>query len=248
MPSTIRVSLWLLALGAGLAAGLLSWAAGEWTYPRFKMRDAIVLPANYYQTSGYQRQALHSEVMGRAHAAVERKRTTATFGFLGLVLGTALGLIGGLVAGFRPGAVAGAVAGGIVAGAVGAGLSWIVTPVYFQYLDPEQGFLALFLARAAIFMPLGAAAGLALGLGLYDRATFMSALCGGLAGALLGTIALESAISISFPLLPTFEVIPTGWPSRLITHLCVAAFTAAMAGLAAAKPVKKLAPSPAACP
>jgi hypothetical protein len=202
-------------------------------YHRFKLRDAIVYPPNYQQISGYQKLAVTAHAVGQAQVVVDRKKSAADFGLLGLVLGVSLGLIGGLAAGSSRLAITGAVAGGLAAAAAGAGLSFAATPLFYRYLDPEQGLLVLFLTHAAIFAALGAAAGLALGLGLGDRSSLARALFGGLLGALVGTFAFETADAVAFPLLRTFEVVPTEWLPRFIMHLCVAVCTAVMAGLAA---------------
>src|SRR5947207_508632 len=79
-----RLPLWLLTVGAGLVAGLISWAGGEATLDRFKLADEIVYPPNYKQISGYQKMAVQAEISVAAQAVVERKKAAVSFGFLGL--------------------------------------------------------------------------------------------------------------------------------------------------------------------
>jgi hypothetical protein len=234
----IKLPIWLLTLGAGLGAGLVSCAGGESFYDWFRLRDAIVYPPNYERISGYQKVAVTAQIETKALVVVERKRSAAAFGLLGLVLGVSLGLIGGLAAGSARSAVTGAVAGGVAAAAAGGGLSFAATPLFFRYLDPEQGLLVLFLTHAAIFAALGAASGLALALGLGDRSSLARAVFGGLLGALVGTFAFETANAVAFPLMRTFEVVPTEFLPRFMMHLCVAVCTALMAGLAAGNPAR----------
>src|SRR5262245_46880236 len=78
---------WLLTVGAGLLAGLISWAGGEATFDTFKLEDHIVYPPDYKQISGYQKLAVQSNIEGVARVVVERKKAAVAFGLLGLILG-----------------------------------------------------------------------------------------------------------------------------------------------------------------
>jgi len=225
----------LLALGAGIIAGLLSWAGGEATYDRFKISDAMVYPPNFEKVGGYERTALRSRIVGEARVVVERRRTATAFGLLGLFLGLALGLVGGLAGGSLRTGIRCATGGGVLGAAVAVSLSVILVPLFFRYKDPESGPLALFLTHAAIFAGIGAMCGWDLGWALGGRLAMVRTLLGGLAGALLGTFVYETASSLVFPLLSTDEPIPTEWVPRLMAHLAVAGCTALIAGLAAGK-------------
>ena len=114
-------------------------------------------------------EAVDAEVQGAALRAVNRKKAAASFGLLGMVLAVGLGLIGGLAAGSPRRAILGALGGGLAGAVAGAGLSWVVVPIFFRFQTPDAGLLVLFLSHAAIFTGIGAMAGLALGLGLGDR-------------------------------------------------------------------------------
>ncbi len=164
-----RLPFWLLTLGVGLGAGLISWAGGEAMFNIFRIEDEVIYPANYKQISGYQKQAVTSQIRGEARIVVERKKAAVTFGLLGLVLGVSLGLTGGLASGSARTAVLGAVVGGLAGTAAGGGLSLAFVPLFFRYQNPESGLIVLFLTHAGIFVGIGAASGLALGLGLGDR-------------------------------------------------------------------------------
>jgi hypothetical protein len=242
--SGFRLPLWLLTLGAGLAAGLISWAGGEAMFNMFPIEAAIIYPANYKQVSGYAKMELKATLEVQARAVVERKKAAVSFGLLGLSLGVCLGLAGGLAADSARTAVSGAVGGGIAGAVVGGGLSYAIVPLFFRYFDPEQGLLILFFTHAAIFAGLGAAAGLGLGLGFEDRSRLSGSVFGGMFGALIGTVAFETANSLAFPLMRTYEPISSEWLPRLLVYLCVAAGTALMAGLAVGGSSRKPAPAP----
>src|SRR5271163_1570421 len=90
MRSGFRLPLWLLTLGAGLAAGLISWAGGEAMFNMFPIEDAIIYPANYKQVGGYAKMELKATLEVQARAVVERKKAAVSFGLLGLSLGVCL--------------------------------------------------------------------------------------------------------------------------------------------------------------
>jgi hypothetical protein len=230
---TRHIPLWLLTLGVGLLSGLLSWAGAERMLTQFRIQDEAIYPANFRQMGGYEKRAVDAEVQGAAQRAVERKKAAASFGWLGAVLAVSLALVGGLAGGSPRTAALGALVGGLAGEAVGAGLSWIVVPVFFRYQTPASGLLVLFLTHAAIFVGIGAVAGLALGLGLGGRPATVRAFFGGMLGGLFGTIALEAINSLAFPLMRTLEPIASEPIARLVTYLCVAVFTAGFAGWAA---------------
>jgi hypothetical protein len=244
MKSGFRLPLWLLTLGAGLTAGLISWAGGEAMYNMFRIEDAIIYPANYKQISGYQKQNVTAQIQGDAIRVVERKKAAVSFGLLGLLLGVCLALAGGLAGGSARTTVSGALGGGIAGAVVGGGLAYSIVPLFFRYFDPEQGLLVLFFTHAAIFAGLGAASGLGLGLGLENRLALGGSVFGGMFGALIGTVAFETANSLAFPLMRTYEPISTEWLPRLLVYFCVAIGTALMAGLAAGGSLRRRAPVP----
>lgn len=228
----LRPPLWLLTLGAGLLAGLISWAGGEAAIAAFPTERELVYPEDYNKLSGYQKQARASEIQGRAIRAAERKRAAAGFALLGLTLGLGLGLIGGRAAGSPRTAAIGAGGGGLAGAAVGGLVSWVAVPLFFRFHDPEIGLMILFATHAAIFTAIGGAAGLALGLG--DRPTMARAVPGGLAGGFIGTFALTVVYSLAFPLMRTQEPIASEPAPRLLMYLCAAAGIGLTAGLAAA--------------
>jgi hypothetical protein len=148
-----------------------------------------------------------------------------------------LGFVGGLSCGSFARARASAAVGAVVAGLAGAAIAFAAIPLFFRFLDPESGgLLLLFLTHGAIFAGIGATAGLALGLGVGDRSSLSRAAFGGLLGGLLGTFIFDSALSLMFPLMRTFQPIPDEPAPRWIAHLCVAIFVAFSAALAVGSP------------
>jgi hypothetical protein len=103
----------------------------------------------------------------------------------------------------------------------------------------------LFLTHAGICAGIGAAAGLALGLGSGDWKSIAPAVIAGLAGACIGVFIFETIASLAFPLMRTFVPMPEERIPRLLAHACVAVTTAFLAGLAAGLAPRRAAPSPA---
>jgi len=230
-----RLPLWLLTLGAGLIAGLLAGMGGEAIGNAIPL--LVVHPPDYAKMGGRQRDTAHAEAVKMAEKALERKKAAGDYGLLGLALGLSLGLVGGLAVGSPRSGFMGAVIGGTIAAAAGAGMSWVVVPLFFRYRDPEAGgLIGLFITHAAIFTGVGAAAGLALGFGLEDRRALGRALFGGILGALVATFVFETASSLAFPFLFTFQPVPGEQLPRLLAHMCVAICTSLAVGLAVGKP------------
>jgi hypothetical protein len=227
----IRLPLWLLTVGAGLVAGLLAGQGGEAIDNAIPLK--VELPPDFASMGGYQKNAVSAMAQGKAMRIGEQKKAAAAYGLLGALLGLTLGLIGGLAVGSPRSGFVSAVIGITVGAAAGAGISFAAVPVFFRYQDPEfGGFLGLFLTHAAIFAGVGAAAGLALGYGLGDRPALGRALFGGLLGGLVGTFVFETVNSLAFPLMRTFEPIPSERLPRILVHLCIAVCAALIAGLA----------------
>jgi hypothetical protein len=234
-----RLPLWLLAAAAGIGAGLVSFGVGEATYDTFKVADAMVYPPGFSKLTGYDKMEVKNTVQSEARIVVEKKKAAVAYGVLGAALGLALGVAGGLVAHSFAAALRGAAVGGLLGAAAGGGLSMVLGHVFFRYQTDDLGFLVLFLTHAGTFLGVGAAAGLGLAFGLNDWSALGRAVFGGLLGALVGTFVLDTAISMAFPLLRTYELVPTEPIPRSITHLGVAVCTALVAGWAAGRSARK---------
>ncbi|APW61625.1 hypothetical protein [Paludisphaera borealis] len=108
------------------------------------------------------------------------------------------GRAGGLA---RRRAVVAGVVGLVFGGAAGAGAAFGVFIPYFRYPDPISGDLLLpLISHAAVWAALGAAGGLAFGLGLRARAGLVvRTALGGLIGAALGAAVFQLAGVFAFP-------------------------------------------------
>jgi hypothetical protein len=232
----LRVPLGMITLGVGIIAGVLSGLGGEATIGAIPLR--IAYPANFASISGYQKDAVLASLAGHAMRIAERERAAAAYGLLGVLLGVGLGLTGGWASGSVRSGLKSALVGGVAGGVAGTALSAVFIPIFFRFQDPETdaatlGLLLLFFTHAGIFAGIGAASGLALGWGSGDRRTIGQALIGGLLGAVIGTFAYEVIISLLYPMVRTYEPVPTDPTPRKLLHLCVAVGTAVLAGWAA---------------
>jgi hypothetical protein len=242
----LRVPLGIMTLGAGIIAGVLSGLVGEATGRAIPMR--IEYPANFASIRGYQKDAVLAMIMGNAMRIAVRERAAAAYGLLGVLLGVGLGLTGGWASGSMRSGLQGALVGGVAGGVAGAALSAVFVPIFFRFQNPDTdavtlGLLLLFLTHAAIFAGIGVASGLALGWGSGDRGRIGQGLVGGLLGAIIGTFAFEVINSLLYPMVRTYEPVPTEPTPRMLLHLCVAVGTAVLAGWAAGGARKSSAPS-----
>jgi hypothetical protein len=228
------VPLWLAATTVGVLAGLVSGLAAESTDHAYPLE--VHYPPGFEKMSGYKKDAFRSMSMVAAQRVLERKRTGAAYGILGLVLGVAMGLTGGLWSGSAQRGFLGAIVGGLAGALAGWGLSTELVPLFFRFLDPESGLVWLFAAHAGIFGGVGAAGGLALGVGLGDRAASWRAIIAGFCGGLAGAFLLETFLAVGYPLLRTFEPVPPERLPRLEAHLAVAVCSALLASIAAGSP------------
>ena len=206
----------LLAGAAGVVGALLGWGAGESTQGWFQ-------PARAASATNPMAVQFDSAELDR----VDVENATLAHGLQGAILGLALGIAGGLAGGSaRRAAVAGLI--GLVAGGVlGAGASFASFTLLFRTNVTTRGdLLPSLLSHAGAWMPLGAASGLAFGLGLGGRGRIGRALIGGLVGAGVAALLYDTIGSIVFPLGKTSEPIAATAPARLFAQGCVGLCTA----------------------
>lgn len=209
-------SLWAGALTAALLAGLGSWLVGE----RF---------SGYYKPSHEAASQPYSFTALRAEKLVADSRNTAiAYGSLGVLLGVGLGLAGGLARRANLAALAAAAGGGLLGGVAGVGLSYALVPVYLREVDPVQPTLLLpLMIHGGIWTAIGAASGLAFGLGRGGWSRIFRATLGGAVGAMLGTVAFVVLQAVAFPLHQNEELLGPTPALRLAAVLCVALSVAA---------------------
>jgi hypothetical protein len=214
------VRLWLVTLAAGALAGAGSWWAAEHVYGRHPMERMA--------TQGY---ASPEETRSRM-ASLRRGitvETSRTFAILGGAVALALGLAGGLARGAAPAALgAGAVGLPLAAGA-GFLATHLMLPIYFGAYRADNDDLGLAVVlQGGVCAPIGAAAGVAFGLGLREggRPLDFRLVAGGLLGAIAGVVVYQLAGAIAFPFDGTALPLSNSPATRLFDHESVAVLTA----------------------
>jgi hypothetical protein len=216
-------AIWAAALLAGLLATLLAWMAGEALVRRFSPESA---PAERGPLEG---------------GGVALAQINSAWAWIGTIVyavqGSGLGLLlgaAGAIAGRRLRRAWAGVIGLILGGAWGAGLSAAIFPIFFRTVDlNSDDLLVPLFMHAAVWVGLGAAGGLAFGLGLGDGSRHLPrALAGGATGALIGTVLYEVAGTVLFPLDQTGLPVAAAAPPRLVAFALVNLLTAAGAAWA----------------
>jgi hypothetical protein len=214
--------LWAVTLGAGVVAGLTAWLGGEACHAVFKP------PLHAANSRGL----ILKMTNPREVAAADAKNAGLGFALSGAAVGLGLGVAGALA--HRRGAAA-ARAGlvGLVAGAAaGAGASLALFPAYniYKARHPDEAASDLILPlliHAGIWSALGAAGGLAFGLGSGERRTLSRAVTGGLVSAAIGAAGYVLFGALFFPAASTSRFVSEIWQTRLLARLGVAVLVAA---------------------
>ncbi len=197
---------WAVAIGAGLLAGVIAWAIGE---------------ATFVPEAGFENKKEHIHV---TVSEIGIRNGIISFGVLGCVTGVALGLAGGLIRRSALRAIAAGAIGLLLGGGIGAALSGLIVPIYYEHSTGGELTYSL-MVHGGIWMAVGAAAGLAFGIGLGGCAR-RSAACWERCAALLAGVIYEFAGGILFPQALTYRPISRTWESRIVARLLVTVFTA----------------------
>jgi hypothetical protein len=211
-PIVSSARLWLLALAAGIGAGLIAWLIGEPVVEFFKPVTRKVV------SYGMTNQLPTAESL----AATEIRNAALAFAILGGVLGLALGLAGGMVRGNGRAALIAAGAGLVLGALAGVTTSYLLVPVFRARFDMvSQDLTVSLLTQGGIWGAVGAVGGLALGVGLGGWNRMGRCAAGGLAGGFLGTVVYELAGASLFPLDETYLPLSISASSRLVARLAV---------------------------
>lgn len=211
---------WTFALATALLAGLVAWAGGEW----IEKANTVRLVTEFQVSGGQQ--------LADRRAAITAKSTLA-YGLVGAVLGVALGIAGGRAGGSARGMARGTAAG-LVAGMLGGGLAArLVVPIFLRNENTTvaDDLILPLMTHGAIWALIGAAGGLALGLGLGRPQRALAVTFGGLLGGLVAAAMYELIGGIVFPLDHTGQPISEGVASRLFAWLMLTACVAVAAVL-----------------
>jgi hypothetical protein len=211
-------------------AALASWLLVEATLGTFKPR------ATRERFMG----STFTIVQSRERAATGTRNAALAFGLMGGTAGLALGLAGGLARrSARAGAAAALLGLGLGAGA-GAGAALVALPIASGLHERDPGNMSAemtssLIAHGGTWGPVGAAAGLAFGIGLGGRDRAVRTLLGGLVGALVGAVLYELIGALALSDVKILEPLPETRGLRLFA-LLMAVIPAAV-GVAALIPV-----------
>jgi hypothetical protein len=225
-PSPLRD--WSLILAAGLLAGLAGFGIGE-VAPAFAPIDVKLPPEIQASLEKRTIELMRRRTMAMDHAAA------LAYGGLGMFLGLGLGVAGGLVRRSPTAAVAAGLIGLVLGGAAGSGATLALLPSYHAALaanpeeDRENNLTVALMTHGGIWVAVGSAAGLALGLGLGGWGRAARATIGGILGGCLAAAIYEFAGAIIFPVAETFRQMALAPTPRLFAHLGVALCVAVVA-------------------
>jgi hypothetical protein len=212
-------------------AGLASWLGGEVS------RGVIQPPLHEIKTKGMiLRVATHHD-----EAVADAQNAGLAFGLMGVFLGAGLGLAGGLARRSGRAAASSGLLGLVLGAAATAGLSVALLPVYTsaKERDPDalsRDIVLPLIVHVGIWSAVGAAGGLALGIGLGERRRLSRTALGGLVGATAGAVAYELVGAALFPFAGTAQPVSTTWGTRLLARLAVTTLAAAGAVLGLSEP------------
>jgi hypothetical protein len=225
----------LWALGAGAAAAIASWLLIEAAHDRFRPEAAPRrFTGSTFLIAGSQERA----AAGARNAAL-------AFGLMGATVGLALGLAGGLARRSARTAAVAAVGGLVLGAAAGAGASLAALPLATRLHERDPGSMSLEMASSLLvhggtWGAIGAAGGLAFGIGLGGRARAVRALVGGLLGGIAGAFLYEMIGALVLPDTKTLEPIAATWGLRLLAQsLAVIPPAAGVAALAPDPPDRR---------
>ena len=198
-----------------MAASVLAWSVGN----RFRAAE-IVDVDDFWGGS-----ALSVRIVSR--------NGTIAFAALGAMLSVGLGLTASLLGGARSVSrgVMAAIAGTAL-GAIGVAVGCrLLFPIYFSHVEEADLRLAM-LVHLGVWAAVGAGAGLAFGIGVGTRGSWLRSLAGGLLGAVLGTM-LFDVVGVFFPFAHTERPLAEEAAIRLVANLvlsgCVVVGIAAVA-------------------
>jgi hypothetical protein len=207
--------IWIIALSAGVAAGLLSWLMVELTHGFFRPR--------LYPVSALGLTAMRPSPESQQLA--DTLNATLAFVILGGVTGLVMGIAGTFCArsAERPGMVVLAALMAAAAGAiVGLLASRVLIPFFFRGLVPDRNdLLTPIMIHGGIWMAIGAVGGLAFAVGMRSWKRLPDVIAGACFGALLATFCFHALSGTLFPMSGSTEPVANTWIVRLIAMFLV---------------------------
>jgi hypothetical protein len=221
-----------LALLAGVVAALLGWGLSEPVVGWF-----------HIVRGGDPRDAVAMQAETRALDRATTLNATLVCSIQGAVLGLMLGAAGAAARRSVHAGVPAAGAGLVCGAGLGALAAFGAFTAYMRLVGSNRDeILSSLLAHEVAWAPMGAAAGLAFGLGLGGRGRAMRALAGGFLGAATGAALYEIVGSIAFPLDRTGYPVASTMPARLLASVAIALGTALGAAFVSESEAPKTAP------
>jgi hypothetical protein len=210
---SIPVLFW--AIAAGVVAALVSWLLIEATLGTFKpTTSATRIMNSTFLIAGPEERA-----------TAESRNAALAWGLTGGTVGLALGLAGGLAR--RSARTVAAVASGFLGLALGAGAgvggSLVALPLATLVHDRDPGNMsaemaASLLTHGGTWGAIGAAGGLAFGIGQSGRGRAIRGLVGGLLGAVAGAILFELIGELALPDTKIKAPVAATWGVRLLSQ------------------------------
>jgi hypothetical protein len=194
---------WLVTLGAGLAAAVITWAGGE---------------SLMVEETGTGARGGRTRISPVVHST---RNGMTSLGLLGGSVGLGLGLAGGLLRGSARSAGLAGLVGVVLGGAAGAGAAKVLVPLYFSNYSAVSLSVPL-LVHGGLWTSISIAAGLAFGLGIEGPGRVIEAMIYAIVGALLATFTYEFAGVWLFPAAQTDRPLPVTSGSRMFAYLVVA--------------------------
>jgi hypothetical protein len=206
-----------------LIVGIILAVAGAWVAASLADRFRIVENvADVVKYAGMRGQFPATKLdIGRA-----TQNAAVAYVLLGAILSLILGVTAGCFLGrfSIPRVLVAGLAGIVLGASFGAASSYGLTPIYFGRMGTADVTLSL-LIHLGIWTGVGAAAGVAFGLGSGSRDVLVRSLVGGITGAALGTILFDLSGAF-FPLAhterPLSQEAGTRLAANIILCLCVA--------------------------
>jgi hypothetical protein len=225
-PDPSRRALVLSALLSGVLAAVISWGVGE-----SKGFDARAKRGRFRTVLG--------PVEGMepaAKLAAERVTSTRLHAIFGGLLGLFLGVAGGVARRSIGSALVAGLVGAGLGASLGGGAAYLVVPAYARYRQINGGdLMGSLLMHGVLWAGIGAAGGLAMGLGLGGRLRPLRMAGAGILGAILGILVFEFLGALAFPLDETGSPAATTARARLLARLLVAVPSAVVAAMAASR-------------
>jgi hypothetical protein len=207
----------IAVLIAAILSAAISWGLGETPLMHFRPQIANVsmMGTNYRDSSPQTKEI------------ATLKQASCILGCFGALLAGSVGAAGGYLAGSRKSALMAASAGLLVGGLAGALPPWLVIPLYNRAEELTPGELGRsLLMHWSLWLALGAATGLALGLSMRNSSRLLRAVFGGMIGVALGTLVFELIGGLLFPLAETGKPLAATWETRLLSLLTIATYAA----------------------